>query len=187
MLCEVNFSGSTSSLIQQHLSSGITMKPLVMVVFLLVGSLLSLSCGAVFKGSTQNITVQSSPPSSLKVSGSEMEYNSPTVLKLDRNKNYVLTFSKTGYDKATFEIKRHVSGGIVVLDILFGLVGVIVDAATGSWYNLEPKTITIGLSKISMIEGPEKIEIAVNSKNKDLVLNSSVAGVRLDITAVKSN
>lgn len=156
------------------------------VIILLTGSFLSLSCGAIFKGSSQDVSVQSSPPASLKVSGREMVYSTPTNLKLERNKNYVLTFSKEGYESASIEVTKSLSGGILFLDILAGLVGVIVDAATGSWYNLKPETVVVSLGKIGMIEGPEKIEVAVKGSEKGVVLNSSVAGVRINIAVMES-
>jgi hypothetical protein len=46
-----------------------------------------------------------------------------------------------------FNITNHVGVGWIVLDVIFGLVPVIVDAATGSWYELDQKIVNALLEK----------------------------------------
>ena len=69
----------------------------------------------------------------------------PTMIELPRNKNYVVTISKQGYDTQQVKINKTVSGGIVILDILGGILPVVVDALMGTWYNLSPKEINVNL------------------------------------------
>ena len=102
------------------------------------------SCGALFKGTTQTISVKSfQEGSTIEVDG--QTYVSPALIELPRNQNYIVTISKEGYETEKIKINRTVSGGIVVLDILAGLVPVIIDAAMGTWYNLSPEEINVNL------------------------------------------
>jgi hypothetical protein len=53
-----------------------------------------------------------------------------------------------GYKSKTYNVTNHVGAGWIVLDVLCGLVGVIIDAATGSWYELDQKNINVILEKV---------------------------------------
>lgn len=109
---------------------------------------LSAGCGAMFGGSRQTVHVDASPSSSVTVMQTGMTQNTPTTLSLPRKDNYVLTFEKDGYEPKKVELQRKMRGGILALDILFtGLLGVVVDAATGSWYKLVPDRVTTVLTK----------------------------------------
>jgi len=133
------------------------------VVFTLVAVMFySSGCGVMFGGTRQAIDVNSTPTAS-SVTGDPSigEYSTPASISLERKSNYVLTFQKEGYESATFTIRRQIRAGIVILDVLFtGLVGVIVDAATGAWYSLSPKVVKVSLTKVAMIDGPERIDIS---------------------------
>ncbi len=102
------------------------------------------SCGALFKGSTQTVSIKSfQQGSTIEVDG--QTYTTPALIELPRNKNYVVTISKEGYETQQVRINRTVSGGIVILDILGGVLPVVVDAVMGTWYNLSPKEINVNL------------------------------------------
>ncbi len=103
-----------------------------------------IGCGALFKGTTQTVGIKTSQQgSAIEVDG--VTYTSPALVELKRNMDYVVTISKEGYETRQVKIRRKVSGGIVVLDILGGLLPVIIDAVMGTWNNLEPKEINVNL------------------------------------------
>lgn len=66
-----------------------------------------------------------------------------------KGKEYTIEFIKEGYENKTYRLLYSVGAGWIVLDVfLTGLIGVIVDAASGAWNdfdnnnfkaNLEPK------------------------------------------------
>jgi hypothetical protein len=120
-------------------------------------------CGLLFNGSRQSIQVQSSPTATRVTTSPETgEYTTPTTLNLERKNSYTLRFEKEGYSPATFQIQNHTKAGIVVLDVLFtGLVGVVVDAATGAWNGLSPEAATVSLTKIAAIPGPDTINVGI--------------------------
>jgi hypothetical protein len=94
-----------------------------------------------------------------------------------------LTFEKEGYRSATFQVNHSIRGGILVLDILLFPVGVIVDAVTGGWYKLEPKTAQVVLTQVDASDaGPETIEVTISIGKPDhgshgIQIESSVPGV----------
>jgi hypothetical protein len=63
-----------------------------------------------------------------------------------------------------------------------GLLGVVVDAATGAWYKLSPETAVVSLTKlVAAGAGPDSIQVYVTTKGKDLRVESSAPGVRLNV------
>lgn len=148
---------------------------------------LSVGCGAIFKGSSQNISVMCSPDTKFIIQPDGMEQTTPTTLDLARNKSYVLSFQKDGYETKKVEIKKSASVGIIVLDvILTGLVGVVVDAATGSWYNLTPDQVMVALSKTStssLPSEPDNITVTIETESEEGVnVTSSEPGVTVTVT-----
>jgi hypothetical protein len=146
--------------------------------FLLVG------CGAVMHGSRQSITVVSSP-SAVKVETSPLTgtFTTPTTLNLERKNSYVLNFSSPGYTPATFNITNSIGTGTVIADVLLtGLIGVIVDGATGSWYGLNPDAVTIALTKAGSGPGPEQIHIHLDeSKSGPVKIESDAPGIPVQV------
>lgn len=148
---------------------------------------LSTGCAVISHGSKQTIPVQSSP-NAVSVGISGMSYTTPTTLELERKNEYVLSFSKDGYESAQIQITKHLSGGYVAADILLtGLLGVVIDGITGAWYNLKPESITVSLSKVSNIPGPDEIEIAIEGTDRSdrLGITSSVPDVEIHVFPVK--
>ncbi|HYK09784.1 MAG TPA: hypothetical protein VEV39_03205 [Gemmatimonadales bacterium] len=141
------------------------------------------ACGVIFNGSNQAIQVQSSPDAA-KVTANPGGQTSttPTTLTLSRKDSYTLTFTKDGYKDATFSIQSHAKGGIIVLDVLLtGLVGVVIDAATGGWNGLSPESATVAMTKSSaMVSGPDTIYVRV-ARNKDGVKVESTLPVGMQV------
>jgi len=128
-----------------------------------------------FQGSNQTIDIQSSP-SGAKVTATPGigEYTTPTSVTLARKSSYTVTFSKDGYRPATAQIRASAKFGYIFLDVFFtGLVGVVVDAATGSWNGLKPEMVTATLDKENMgVVGPVKIDVTMSSNGSDLNIES---------------
>ena len=139
------------------------------------------SCGALFKGSTQSVAVKSFPQgSTIEVDG--QTFVSPALIELPRNKNYVVTISKEGYETQQVRINKTVSGGIVILDILGGVLPVVIDAVMGTWYNLTPKEINVNLvSKQSGALGiPVKMSITEGTSLK--VVSPQTVHIKIEQT-----
>ena len=126
-------------------------------------ALLLVGCGAILHGTRQNIDVQSSPAGAkVETAPASGTFTTPTTLDLERKNSYVLTFTSPGYNPATFNLHNNIGTGTVIADVLLtGLIGVIVDGATGAWYGLDPETVNVTLTRAdgNSGSGPEEIHI----------------------------
>ncbi len=125
------------------------------------------SCGALLKGSTQSVGIKSfQQGSTIEVDG--QTHVSPALIELPRNQNYVVAISKEGYETQQLRITQKISGGIVALDILCGILPVIVDAVMGTWYNLSPKEINVNLvsKQTGALDIPVKMVLIDNASLK---------------------
>jgi len=161
---------------------------IVTIISLVLVLSIFLGCGAILNGTSKNIEIQSAP-SGASITGDPVvgDYTTPTSIKLQRKHEYILTFTKEGYEPATARIDKNLRAGILILDILITpfLVGVIVDAATGAWFNLSPDNVTVSLTKIegASIDGPDIIDVhlSTNSSNELSVNSPSPVSVEIKI------
>jgi len=108
---------------------------------------LSSSCATLFKGTTEEVNFNSDPQKAeVYVNGTRIGIT-PIAIKLETKKTYTIEFKKEGFKTKTYTITNHVGPGWILLDVLAGLVGVIVDAATGAWYSLDQKNVNAILEK----------------------------------------
>lgn len=154
---------------------------LTTAAILLTMTPLMAGCGLIFGGTRQTIRVSSSPDgAAIATMPGTVDYKTPTTLNLERKNEYVLTFSMPGYTSQKVELQRDMRVGIVVLDILTGLVGVIVDAVTGAWYRLSPEVVSVTLTKVGAgIPGPETITVEVTTTPAD---DAATADLRIEAT-----
>jgi len=143
-------------------------------------------CGTVLHGPRQAVPVSSDPAGATvqATPATGGAVTTPGTLDLERKNSYVLTFTSPGYSPATVNLHNNIGTGTVVADVLLtGLVGVVVDAATGSWYGLFPENVTATLTRTSGM-GPEKIEVHVGrSRNGDkLEVTSDGPPVQVQVT-----
>ena len=137
-----------------------------------------ISCGALFKGTTQTIGVKSfQEGSTIVVDG--QTYVSPALIELPRNQNYVVTISKEGYETQQVRINKTVSGGIVILDILAGVLPIVIDAVMGTWYNLSPGEINVNLK--SKQSGALDIPVKITTTDEASVKIESPQPVQIKI------
>jgi hypothetical protein len=156
------------------------------ILAMLLPACLLAGCGTVLHGSRQDIFVQSSVPgATVQSSPTSVSVAAPGALSLERKNNYVLTFTAPGYAPATVNVTNSIGVGTVIADVLLtGLVGVLVDGLTGSWYGLNPETASATLVKLTGAVGPEEIHIRlgqVTSKGQ-LPINADAPGVVVEVT-----
>lgn len=120
------------------------MKKLLSLLLIL---LLLTNCATIFKGSTDTVSFSSDPTgASVYVDGMNMG-KAPIQLELKSSKTYNVEFRLDGYDTRNVIINNSVGAGYIVLDVLFGLFPVIIDAATGNWYSLDQTHVNMILEK----------------------------------------
>ena len=112
---------------------------------LAVIALLMNGCAAIFKGSNEQVYMNSDPAGAkIYVNGALMG-STPVMLELKSNKTYNIEFRMDGYETKTYTLTNHLGAGWVILDVLCGLLPVVVDAVTGAWYGLDQDNIYLQL------------------------------------------
>ena len=104
-------------------------------------------CATILSNPNQQINVASDPDGAKVYIGGQYVGETPVMYKVDSRKTHNIEFRKEGYKTKTYYLGNFVGGGWVVLDVLFGLVPVIIDAATGSWYYASEDNIKVALEK----------------------------------------
>lgn len=105
-------------------------KELVLIAFLLLGG---FGCAAIFSSGPEPVELASDPEGAEIYLNGEKMGSTPITLQLHAEKQHIVTFRRPGYEDATISLTTHVQPGWVVLDILAGVIGVAIDAATGEW------------------------------------------------------
>lgn len=98
-------------------------------------------CGALFNGGPAKVTFTSAPEGAEVWIDGTRRGTTPVVLDLSKNQDYTILLRKPGHSDVTMPLTKRVSGGYVVLDVLGGLLPVIIDAATGSWFVLNSNAV----------------------------------------------
>ena len=154
----------------------------------LAAAMASTGCGTMFGGSRQLIQAASIPEGAMVAAGGTAGSRTPTSLSLERKNNDVLEFSAPGYTTQRVDVQKSLRGGIVVLDILGGVLPVIVDAITGGWYKLSPEQVNAMLTKVdATTPGPDTIGVTLNldgagrGDKTEVAIVSTVPGVAVTV------
>ena len=120
---------------------------------LLLPTLALTACGALFNGGPANVAMNSNPAGAeIWIDGTNRGIT-PTTLQLAKGKNHTVTFRKPGFADTSIEITRRVSPTYVILDVLGGILPIVVDAATGSWYVLSVNELNVQLAPQPVAQG----------------------------------
>ena len=120
------------------------MKSLRTFLFLSCGCLLLWGCATIMHGTSQQVGLSSSP------SGARVSINTkpigvtPIFANLSRGDNHIIKIDLEGYLPFEMTVTRKVSGWVWGNIVFGGLIGLVVDAATGGLYNLSPEQIYLG-------------------------------------------
>jgi hypothetical protein len=112
-----------------------------------VGSL-GGGCGSIVHGSSQNINLNTNPQGATVNISNGMTFTTPSQVKLERNKDYILTFSKDGYATQNVPLNSVLSGWLAGNIIFGGIIGGGIDLATGAAYTLTPEQFIITLQPL---------------------------------------
>ncbi len=108
----------------------------------LTGVLVS-GCASIIHGSRQDVRVVSNPSGAVvRVNLNNTATTTPGILTLNRKEiGYVLTFEKQGYKPVEVSLRRTVDGWLFGNIIFGGLIGIVIDFASGSAYKLTPSEV----------------------------------------------
>ena len=109
--------------------------------------LLVFACATIFNGTSQEINISSSPSAAtVYVNGQDIG-QTPIVQSLKRKTDVTIKIELDGYNPFEIKLTKKISGWFWADIFLTGLIGVVVDAATGAMYNFEPSIVTTNLTK----------------------------------------
>ena len=120
-------------------------------------------CATVINGSTQDVLLASTPSGAkVTIDGTEQGVT-PLSTSLKRKDKHTVRLELEGYAPYELAFSRGVSGWIAGNILLGGLIGVAVDAITGSMYVLKPDQVqtTMALPTTALRTGGDDIVVAV--------------------------
>jgi hypothetical protein len=107
---------------------------------------LSLSaCATIMHGSSQEVGISSTPTSATVTVDDKELGKTPVVAKLKRKQNHIVKINLDGYKPYETTLTRKTSGWVWGNIVFGGLIGLAVDAGTGSLYKLTPEQVAAQL------------------------------------------
>ena len=112
-----------------------------------------MSCSTILSGTSDTITLQSSPTAKYVVknsrTGSEVASGStPASVRLSRKNEYTVTISVSGYREKMVPISQEFNSTAICN--LTSPLGWLIDFLTGAMYELVPQTINVSLDHASL-------------------------------------
>lgn len=119
---------------------------------LTVLSVLLAGCATVTRGTTDQIQIQSEPPGAHARTSLNHECQTPCTITVSRKDEFSVVFTKEGYESQTIEVKTAIAGtgaaGFAGNVLIGGVVGMGVDAATGSTLEHKPNPVVATLRRL---------------------------------------
>ncbi|MBL0408193.1 translation initiation factor 2 [Microvirga aerilata] len=126
----------------------------ISLLALIAGTLSLGACATVTRGTTEQITFDSEPPAAMRTSTGLTCPTTPCTLQVDRKSEFVATFSKEGYASQDVAVQTRVAGGgaagFAGNVLVGGIIGMGVDAATGSTLEHYPNPVTASLAPLAV-------------------------------------
>jgi uncharacterized protein YceK len=110
---------------------------IVLIILILSSFLVYSGCATIFSGSRDQIALSSEPAGAKVLVNGQDRGKTPVTLSLKKGKEYMVDFVKDGYEKKSIMLTYSLGAGWLILDILAGIIGVLVDALTGNWNSLD--------------------------------------------------
>jgi hypothetical protein len=124
------------------------------ILAMVAGSLSLGACATVTRGTTEQITFDSQPPAAMRTSTGLTCPTTPCTLEVSRKSEFVATFSKEGYESQDVMVQTRVAGsgvaGFAGNVLIGGVIGMGVDAATGSTLEHYPNPVTVSLAPMAV-------------------------------------
>ena len=119
------------------------------VISLLTIILLVVGCATIMQGTSQGISVNSNPSGARIVVMGMDQGVTPAVVKVSRgDTNVIIKIQKDGYAPVEIALSRSVSGWVWGNIAFGGVIGLVVDFATGGVYKLNPEVINAELRAV---------------------------------------
>lgn len=124
------------------------MKKLLLFLFSIYFLLCYSGCATLFAGGNEEISVSSDPDGAKVLVNGQNEGKTPMTFVAKKGKEYSLEIIRQGFVNKTYRLSYSAGAGWIILDILTGLVGIIIDAATGNWNEFDVTNFKANLEAI---------------------------------------
>ena len=116
------------------------------LLFLALAAVLS-GCASVFNDTSPPVRITSEPADADVTVDGHYIGKTPITAELSTKTSHQVRIEKEGYQGRTKFIQSNTGALWVVLDILFGLIPIVIDAVTGDWAELETENVNVVLEK----------------------------------------
>ncbi len=123
------------------------MKKTVSLIVLVTFVFMLSNCATIFKGEYRDVRINSEPDDTQVYVNGEFQGRTPLKLELRPNESYTIEFRRKGYKTEVRQIKNKIGVGWIVLDVIFGVVPVLIDALTGAWYEFDQRYVNAILER----------------------------------------
>jgi hypothetical protein len=132
------------------------MKPRGIAAALLAGSLADAGgCATIFRGTTQQITVDSDPRgATIRHLGTGETWTAPVELRLPRGDRHDFLATLDAHEPAQFQLRSEANVGWWIADAFTLGIGNLVDALTGALFDLSPERVHVVLEERATRPGP---------------------------------
>ncbi len=132
------------------------MQKIFFIIVLTIG--VFTSCSTIMTGTSENVTFNANVDKAKVYVDGIYRGETPLILDLESKKSYTVLIEAEGYNSYTTMINKKTSGWIFGNVIIGGIVGIVVDVATGGIYVLDENEINGNLSikQVSYME--KKVE-----------------------------
>ena len=113
-------------------------------------------CATIVQGENQSVPVETTPSgASVIVNGIDMG-QTPLVLDLKRGDDHTIEFQLDGYRTSALRLNKSLDFVPAVVGNVFswGLIGIVVDFASGAAYELEPEELLVTMEAQGMTLAP---------------------------------
>lgn len=118
------------------------------IVLALLAVLGAPGCATITRGTTDQLAVESDPAGAQVTLSNGQEGITPASFTLPRKDPLTVTLRKDGYQEVTVKVNPEIGGGAAGLAgnvLIGGVVGAIIDPASGAIYDLKPNPVSVKL------------------------------------------
>ena len=104
-------------------------------------------CATIVSGKSQDVSVRSNPLGANVAVDDSALGTTPMILKLKRKSRHTIKVTKEGYGEETRGTRRGFNWWFIGNLLFGGIIGIIVDFATGAVYTVQPEEVHVDLVK----------------------------------------
>jgi hypothetical protein len=135
-----------------------TMKRTLLILAGIVVTASGSGCATIVSGRDQNIHITSNPPGVRVKADTGVEVTTPGSLKLPRNRPHTLVAEYAGAQPQQKDLQSGLNGWIFGNILIGGIIGVVIDIASGAYGDLSPATACFDFTPVGQAAEQRKRE-----------------------------